>query len=265
MIRLAEQITELEALCADSPFGCQILSAANAYGLGRSFAQFWKDVRMTDSECARAPRAEETTAQGGTMEALAGAAYSKLDGVMRICGEITDAEEAQAFLRAVGAESVVCSAENAEKLALQVTDCGVILYKDLRSAAKPEEYTGRELSLKAVYDVLKSCDMVGDFEPFYLDLSHRVRHGTALCTAMYADAEMAAAAVGVYGVDCALITAVGVKPMYRRNGFGTQVVRQMEKKLSGRVYLLRTGNENERFYASLGYTPCGAWCAGELG
>ena len=75
---------------------------------------------------------------------------------------------------------------------------------------------------------------------------------------------MTAAAVAVYGADCVLITAVAVLPAEQRKGLGKRVMRQMEEKLFGKVYLLRAENENERFYASLGYSPCGAWCAGVL-
>ena len=115
-----------------------------------------------------------------------------------------------------------------------------------------------------VYDVLKSCDMVGEFEPFYLDVSHRVRHGCAMCTAITEYNTMQAAAITVFGVDCAVITAVAVRPEHQRQGLGKRVMHQTEEKLSGRVYLLRAENENERFYASLGYTPAGTWCAGML-
>ena len=231
MICLVQEMDELYSLCVDSPFGCQILSAAKAYGLDRVFAQFWTD---------------ET------------AAYGKLDGVMRICGTISDAEEAKAFLYAVGAEQVVCSAENAQILNLNIAERGVILTKQL---AESTAVGAEEVSPRKVYDVLHACDMVGDFEPFYLDLSHRLRHDCAVCTALNEADSMAAAAVAVFGAECALITAVAVRPELQRKGLGKAVMRKLEEKLSGRVYLLRAENENERFYASLGYMPCGTWCA----
>ena len=236
MICLAQRPEDLQTLCADSPFGCQIFSAAKAYGFEHSFAQFWTD---------------------------GSAAYGKLDGVMRICGEIIDAEETRAFLQAVGAAQVVCSKENAEKLGLHVTQRGVILKKDLEHA-EPLTETREEISPRSVYTVLHACDMVEEFEPFYLDLSHRVRHGCAVCAALFDADCMTAAAVAVYGADCVLITAVAVLPAEQRKGLGKRVMRQMEEKLFGKVYLLRAENENERFYASLGYSPCGAWCAGVL-
>lgn len=151
MIRLAENLEALSMPCGSSPFGCQIRSKAQAYGFHQSFAQFW-----TDGE----------------------AAYGKTDGSVCIAGEITDADEARAFLSAVGTNEVVCSAENAEKLGLNITESGAILQKVLRNETV---HPAEEISPREIYAVLKANGMVGEFEPFYLDLSHRMRHGTVRC------------------------------------------------------------------------------------
>ena len=236
MIRFAESIEAIAPRCEASPFGCQILSAANAYGFTRPFAQFWTD---------------------------AGAAYGLLDGVMRISGRVEDAEEARAFLKAVGAQRVVCDGENAERLGLLPDERGVILKKTLcgeRAAPRGE------VSLRALYEVLRENGMVGAFEPFYLDLSHRVRHGTVRCAALYDGAgDMTAAAVAALGEEAALITAVAVRPALHRRGLGRTLMREMEAQLGAcTAYVLRAEQENEAFYASLGYAPCGVWYSGIL-
>ena len=164
MIRLAENLEALFAPCVSSPFGCQIRSKAQAYGFHQSFAQFW-----TDGE----------------------AAYGKTDGSVCIAGEITDADEARAFLRAVGTNEVVCSAENAEKLGLNITESGAILQKVLRNETV---HPAEEISPREIYAVLKANGMVGEFEPFYLDLSHRMRHGTVRCAGVSADGKTVAVA-----------------------------------------------------------------------
>ena len=135
MIRLAETADALRPLCG-SAFGCPILSAAAAYGFSRPFAQFWTD---------------------------GAAAYGMLDGVMRIAGTVADPEEARAFLGAVGAAQVVCSAENGARLGLRVTARGAVLEKALSgAAASPAE----PAPVRAVYGVLAANDMAGEFEPF---------------------------------------------------------------------------------------------------
>ena len=221
MIRLAETIDALRPLCG-SAFGCQILSSALAYGLSRPFAQFWTD---------------------------GAAAYGMLDGVMRIAGAVEDPEEARSFLGAVGAAQVVCSAENGARLGLRAAARGAVLEKDLAGAPAPAE----PAPVRAVYEVLAANGMAGDFEPFYLDLSHRLRHGA-----------VAAAAAALAG-ESALVTAVAVLPAEQGKGYGGAVLRAVEAQLGGcRVYLLRAEHENERFYARRGYVQSGAWCAGVL-
>lgn len=221
--------------CGSSPFGCQIRSKAQAYGFHQSFAQFWTDGQ---------------------------AAYGKADGSVCIAGEITDADEACAFLRAVGTNEIVCSAENAEKLGLNITESGAILQKVLRNGAV---HPAEEISPREIYAVLKANGMVGEFEPFYLDLSHRMRHGTVRCAGVSADGKTVAVAAAVLGESASLISAVAVLPKFHRRGLGTAVVRKMERMLpSGTVYILREESKNEAFYDALGYKPCGAWAQGKL-
>lgn len=221
--------------CVSSPFGCQIRSKAQAYGFHQLFAQFW-----TDGE----------------------AAYGKTDGSVCIAGEITDADEARAFLSAVGTNEVVCSAENAEKLGLNITESGAILQKALRNETV---HPAEEISPREIYAVLKANGMVGEFEPFYLDLSHRMRHGTVRCAGVSADGKTVAVAAAVLGESASLISAVAVLPKFHRRGLGTAVVRKMERMLpSGTVYILREESKNEAFYDALGYKPCGAWAQGKL-
>lgn len=234
MIRLAETADALRPLCG-SAFGCPILSAAAAYGFSRPFAQFWT---------------------------AGAAAYGMLDGVMRIAGTVADPEEARAFLGAVGAAQVVCSAENGARLGLRVTARGAVLEKALSGTAAPP---AEPVPVRAVYDVLAANDMAGEFEPFYLDLSHRLRHGAARASVLYAGGEAVAAAVAALAGENALVTAVAVLPAWQNKGYGGAVLRAVEEQLGGRrAYLLRAEHENERFYARRGYVPCGAWCTGVL-
>lgn len=233
MIRLAETIDALRPLCG-SAFGCQILSSALAYGLSRPFAQFWTD---------------------------GAAAYGMLDGVMRIAGAVEDPEEARSFLGAVGAAQVVCSAENGARLGLRAAARGAVLEKDLAGAPAPAE----PAPVRAVYEVLAANGMAGDFEPFYLDLSHRLRHGAARASVLYAGGEAVAAAAAALAGETALVTAVAVLPAEQGKGYGGAVLRAVEAQLGGcRAYLLRAEHENERFYARRGYVQSGAWCAGVL-
>lgn len=122
-----------------------------------------------------------------------------------------------------------------------------------------------EISPREIYAVLKANGMVGEFEPFYLDLSHRMRHGTVRCAGVSANGKTVAVAAAVLGESASLISAVAVLPKFHRRGLGTAVVRKIERMLpSGTVYILREERKNEAFYDALGYKPCGAWAQGKL-
>ena len=143
-----------------------------------------------------------------------------------------------------------------------ITESGAILQKVLRNeTVQPAE----DISPREIYAVLKANGMVGEFEPFYLDLSHRMRHGTVRCAGVSADGKTVAVAAAVLGESASLISAVAVLPKFHRRGLGTAVVRKMERMLpSGTVYILREESKNEAFYDALGYKPCGAWAQGKL-
>ena len=197
--------------CGSSPFGCQIRSKAQAYGFHQSFAQFW-----TDGE----------------------AAYGKTDGSVCIAGEITDADEARAFLSAVGTNEVVCSAENAEKLGLNITESGAILQKVLRNGTvQPAEEISPE-----VCAVLKSktawWGSSSRFASIYPPHAAR-RRSTA--RVFSANGKTVAVAAAVLGESASLISAVAVLPKSRRRGLGTAVVRKIERNAaqSGTVHILR--------------------------
>ena len=59
----------------------------------------------------------------------------------------------------------------------------------------------------------------------------------------------------------AVLGAVAVHPDFRRQGWGTRVVRGILSSLPEALpcFVLRDARENRDFYASLGFSPCGEW------
>ena len=61
--------------------------------------------------------------------------------------------------------------------------------------------------------------MADEFEPFYLDLSHKLRHEAALAATEYRNGELLAARlVSSIGGHAAICHSVAVKEAYRRQG-----------------------------------------------
>lgn len=235
MIRFVESPAsqqEFFALCEGTAFGCKLEAVARAYGFARPFARFWV---------------------GG------GAAYCLLDGALSLAGMPEDPGEAWAFARAVDAEVLFTPAAFPGDVCAELTASGQVLAKSLpESEAAPLPEPPR---LQDIHRLLHGAGMVGEFEPFYLDLSHRIRHGAALALGEYRDGKLAGCGVvSAVTERAALLSALAVDEGYRRQGIGSALVRRIETLLPGRtLYLMREDNKNQTFYAGLGFCEVGRW------
>ena len=227
----------------DTPFGCKIRSAAAAYGLHEPFEQFWVQ-------------------DGGTV-------LAKIDNEAVLAeGERMDAEELRAFLHTLDLNQLSCTAETAEHLSLPVSSRGEIMvlhperashgtYADVKMNPGPRE----------IYALLEQAESetfpVPEFEPFYMDLSFRTRHGAALSAGVYQGERLAACAVCTAMTEhAAVISAVVCVPGLRRRGYGrTAVVALAEKLNRENVFIFCAKGENEEFYRFLGFEHYGEWAA----
>lgn len=235
-------ISRIEALSAlpvpEDPFTLRIVSAAEAYGLSTSFLDVW---------------------QGN------GCLFSRMDGVLTIAGkpDPNEIEETALFAASCGAGQIFCAPNTARALGLPLAETGPVLYRDQSDGEAPlwEEPP----SPRGLYEILSACEgeefPVPEFEPFYLDTSHRLRHGTAKAVVLSENGQPAACALALAVTEnAALLTAVAVLPAFRRKGLGQKAVESLCQKLPGRrVFLFRSERENREFYESLGFSPWGEW------
>lgn len=239
MIKLVETPNDLQ-ISADTPFGCRIRSLADAYGVGEPFVQFW--------------------VQDG------GSALAKLDdAVVLEAGETAGWEELAGFLRALGAKALSCTGEAAAGLGFLAASDGEIMAAS--GISDRECYADAELNpgLREAYALLcaaKSESFVPpEFEPFYMDVSYRIRHGAALSAGIRAGGELAAFALCSSMTErAAVVSAVAVSPERRRRGLGRSVLAALAGEVRReKFYIFRADGENEAFYRSLGFLPCGRW------
>lgn len=235
-VETEEEKGRLLSRCERNAFGCKIYALAHAYGFDKGFSCFW-----VDSESR--------------------AAYALSDGVMVISGSVGDPAEAGEFLRAVGADRVFCPLRTAEALGLRPDGTGDVLRKALPDGEhSPQSY--REVNIRELYGLLSGSGMaVGEFEPFYLDLSHRLRHDSALVFTQRRDDALAGCAVvsAISGTG-AILSAVAVQEEYRRQGIGSALVRRAEQALPGKtMYIFRERGAHAQFYRGLGYDWCDTW------
>lgn len=214
-------------------FGCRVIALKNAYGLEQPFAEFW--IQHPDTFVARLDQS-----------------------VVLRSGSKADWDELSVFLPAIGAYSVLGDI-SASALGFPLLAEGVIM------ARKTETYSSRmkyevNSSPRELYGLLRMCRtdtfQVPDFEGFYLDLSHRTRHGVAVSVAIRdQEGKLAACAFStVQSSALAVISGVAVRPDCRRRGFGAEAVRILQGHLQApEVCVYRAQGENEAFYQALGF------------
>ena len=242
LIHSPEQFPDSVGQLSD-PYLLRIVSSAEAYGLGTPFLDIW---------------------QGN------GCCFSRMDGVMTVSGTPLPEflEETALFLRASGAGQLSCSRETAVQLGFAPDSTGPILCRKQAGGVLPLPPSFP--SPRQLYEVLKSCEgehfPVPEFEAFYLDTSHRLRHGTAAAVLHQIDGQPAACTLALAVTQtAALLTAVAVHPRFRHKGLGSRVVEEICRQLGGRrLFLFRSPEENQSFYEKLGFVPCGEWAQSSL-
>ena len=171
-----------------------------------------------------------------------------------------DFDELAAFLPAAGARTVLCSAEAAQALPFPRRATGEIMALRERAAPVEDAELLWDPSPRLLYPLLCASQTASflppPFEPFYLDLSHRTRHGAARSAAIRAGDSLAACAIcSAKTEEAAVLSAVAVRPDVRRRGFGARVVLALAASLPvDTIYIVRASGENEAFYRTLGFT-----------
>jgi N-acetylglutamate synthase-like GNAT family acetyltransferase len=237
MIKKTELFEELSPFCK-TVFGCRIQSTAAAYGLDKPFAQFW-----TQGEKAALCKLDDVV----TLDAVEGANFE----------EIVD------FIRMTGARRVLCSSDAARKIKLPVMARGEIMVYHNENRPDAQTVFEQNPSLREIHALLCMCAtdtfLPPEFEPFYMDLSHRIRHGAATAVGIRQGQTMASCAICVaQTADQAIVSAVAAKPELQRKGFGRAALAALISQLKQeQIYILRAQDENEGFYRSFGFIPSG--------
>lgn len=117
---------------------------------------------------------------------------------------------------------------------------------------------------EAVYHLLSQCFIpMPPFDSWYVDLSHRIRHGYGHITTYQQNGRCISCAVTVAEApDAAVIGGVCTHPDYRGQGLASRCVQAIlqEKDLSNRrVYLTVENKELIPFYKHQGFEIAGKW------
>ena len=158
-----------------------------------------------------------------------------------------------------------CAARLAESWGVCVST-GVVMTPGRVFAQEAQPLCG-QASARALYPLLAQVfgEAMPPFEAWYVDVSHRMRHGFCRTAAVMEEGETAACAMTV--AECAgaaLIGCVATREESRGRGYASRCVTALAAALQqeGKRVLLSPKNEPaRRLYERLGFVVCGEWGA----
>ena len=262
MIRAVDANSKNDFLsyCSDKPLGIKAAALLNSYGTDYSFADFWISY------------------ENGAVSA----AISRFNGNLTLlCDEVND--ELCDFIISLGDECVTSDYETMRRI-LSKTDTFTELKSGytLELSKKSEVLPCDDFVLNYEPSVSEFCKLlsesegksitIGDYNNFYADVSHRVRHGTSKCVTGVLNGESVSTAAASAISGCGItIGAVSVREDKRRLGIGYKTVSGLIDMLfktgianNKKICLLRVNGENEEFYQKLGFQSTGKWMSAKM-
>ncbi len=236
MIKQIEDISQFNGYDLTDIYTVRILSLLNAYGCKYPFARFYRQVN--DDRAVTA-------------------ILSVLDKDITISfAENADRDELSRFVSVIGFDSVLCD----ETLEIDSCyECGIVMKTD-KSIEIPCNCTEID-EYPHLFDLYNFIDYGEiNFDSWYVDISHRIRHGAAKAFTLNMDEEIISSAIfsSIYKKN-AILTGVQTKPEFRKMGYGSALVSAMCCDFNGTVYLMRENGRNESFYKKLGFENIGKW------
>ncbi len=239
MIQLAVETDFVREITTESEL--RICALECAYGLDAPFIQFFADGE--------------------------GSIASIMDGFCTVYCPSEPSEEWITFLRMLPDVRTIHSDANtivilAKRYDLtpksgSVMRLGKVLSVSTLRRSKPED-----ISLREVYPLLSSAfDELPPFDGWYVDTSHRVRHGCCHIASVKKDGQLISIAMTVAETKvAALIGGVTTLPHYRGQGAASRCINDLIATLPQNTILIAPNNESaERLYKKLGFVPWGTW------
>lgn len=235
MIEKIEDINELDSWKIRDIYTIRILALLESYGTKYHFATFYKQ----------------------TIDGKITAIISKLDNDVTLSvDDGFDNTEIVHFMCVTGYNTLLC-------------DDRPVLSSRFEEGIVMECITKREAVMQGavideypkLMDLYNFVDYEGqDFKAWYVDISHRVRHGTARAYTLEVSDEIISSGIlsSIYE-KYAILTAVRTVDEFRRMGYGSTLVTTICSDINGPVYIMRDANRNESFYTKLGFKNIGKW------
>ncbi len=244
---------DLYKLCENSPYGARIISYHTAYhGKKYDFLDFW--IQRDD-------------------ENNAVCAFCKYYSTLIICGKTHNFEEIKEFITIISISNILCDSTLKTVCGENISMGETMLCTKTNDIDNTMDFEYKILrlnsdmnNLRNVYNLLIKENgqngMLPDFESYFLDISHRIRHGVSkvyVITNGLGDIVSTATLLAISRTS-SVIGCVATDSDNRNKGFATCLVKYItEKELSNgrQVYLHR---EREiSLYERIGFEVVGHW------
>ena len=236
MIELIDNDSKFDDYEKADIFSVRIFSLLGAYGCKYPFARFYRQIDDNENITA---------------------IISVLDKDITVSyDEAADLDELAKFALAIGYETVLCSelpiiSGKFESGAIMVSNKTVEI---LNNFGEINEFP----NLFELYNFIEYDS--GNFEAWYVDINHRIRHGYAKAFTLEIKGVITSSAVlsSIHNKN-AILTAVRTSPESRRLGYASALISSICSDFGGTVYLMRENGKNETFYNKLGFINAGTW------
>ncbi|MGN0687879.1 MAG: GNAT family N-acetyltransferase [Oscillospiraceae bacterium] len=178
---------------------------------------------------------------------------SILDGAAVVCGDDFNIEELYSFLSMSGCHEIFCGEKTANSLST-LCDCrtDVLNLMQYRGEiyTEPLEY---DMMLSDIYRIIADGFDI-EFEPWYLDISHKVRHGITRCVSL----DGVCALLIQHNLNGeALLSQVATLKTQRRKGYASRLVKAVSSAISPDDVFVICEDSLVSFYKSCGFQECG--------
>ncbi|MCM1285630.1 MAG: GNAT family N-acetyltransferase [Acetobacter sp.] len=236
MIKIIENGAELNKLCTNDLFEIRIKSLLMAYDTKYDFARFYcqYDNNFNVTAIISKLDGDYTVSHNNNCD------FSEIEEFIRVLGYTSVLSDDKFVYNGSFEEGIIMSCNKKAEIPLE--NCSIDEYPKLMDLFNLDDYEE------------------ADFENWYVDVNHRIRHNCAKAYSVNVKNEIVSSAMlsSIYN-DSAILSSVKTYPEFRRMGYASKLVNYMLNDVKGTVYLMRNQNKNEEFYSKLGFKNIGKW------
>ncbi len=163
-----------------------------------------------------------------------------------------DFTELKEFISVIGFKNLQTEKNTLTSLGLKGQDFICLAKEGSGQKSVPDKNININLAYNILFADQEESIAKIDFEGFYVDFSHRLRHGTASCEVLD---DSATATASHITKNTAIISGVAVKKEKRRSGVGSLVLKNLLKKLGCCKVYVACNEQTANFYIKNGFKP----------